>query len=808
MPSSDLNTLKKILELEARKGYTDTAVIGGLDKFIAIWASKKKIARLVRLSKGEYTKKSLPKKKKWINDVLDLLNTNARITFEKGGSRKPSELNSQSINAGDNKTYDLGSLITELPRVSTRMSNKLKKLGIYTIKDLLYLLPRRHNDYSNLCKIAELRIDMEQTVMVNIWDIREVLLGGRHKAAEAIVGDDSGNIRVVWFNQPYLARSLKTGDRIVLSGKVGKFNNALVFESPEHEILRQEGELIHTGRMVPVYPSTEGIVPRTFRTLIKETLDKYAQLLEDPYTEKLRQSVGLIDLTTAITQYHYPNNEDEKESARYRLAFDELFMIQLYVLTKRHEWSNANSSVSLQTDHNVTRALIKYLPFDLTKAQSRSLGEILSDMNCEKPMSRLLQGDVGSGKTAVALIALLSTVHSGYQGALMAPTEILVQQHFHSISTILERIGEVEPHGHWLKFHTPEFEGPILVGMLTSGLKNSQKKEINLMMADGHLNIVIGTHALAQNYVDLPLLALAIVDEQHRFGVMQRTSLRNKGKSPHLLVMSATPIPRSLALTLYGDLDLSVLDELPPGRQQVITKHIDPSRRNATYDFIRKQVLEGRQAFVVCPLIEESEALQTRAATTEFEKLSEEIFPELALGLLHGRMSSRDKIRIMDDFKMGIIDILVSTPVVEVGIDNPNATVILIEGSDRFGLAQLHQFRGRVGRGEHSSYCILMSDYPSSEARERLTIMEKFSDGFALAEEDLRFRGPGDFFGTRQSGLPDLRIAKLSDQDILALARQEAISLIEHDPGLTNPENKQLAKSLLRFSDFSEGGVS
>ena len=808
MPSSDLNTFKKILELEAKKGYSDTAVIGGLDNFITSWSSNKTIAGLTELSRGEYAKKTLSKKKKWIKDILDLLDTNSRITSNRHTRQKPSKVNNQSKDLKSHNQSDLESLVIDLPRVSARMSNKLKKLGVFTIRDLLYLLPRRHNDYSNLCKIAGLLIDVEQTVMVNIWDIREVLLGGRHKAAEAIVGDDTGNIRVVWFNQPYLARSLKIGDSIVLSGKVGRFKNALVFESPEYEVLREEGELVHTGRMVPVYPSTEGIVSRTFRTLIKETLDRYARLLEDPYTDKLRRSVGLIELSTAINQYHYPNNENEKESARFRLAFDELFMIQLYVLTKRHEWRSANSAVSLHNDQNVTRSLIKYLPFDLTKAQSRSLQEILIDMNGEKPMSRLLQGDVGSGKTAVALIALLSTVHNGYQGALMAPTEILVQQHFHSIVTILDRMGEVELHEHWLKFHTREFEQPITVGMLTSGLKSNQKKEINRMMAEGDLNIVVGTHALVQNHVNLPLLALAIVDEQHRFGVMQRTSLRSKGKSPHLLVMSATPIPRSLALTLYGDLDLSVLDELPPGRQHVTTKHLHPSRRSGVYDFIRKQILEGHQAFVVCPLIEESEALQTRAATTEFERLSEEIFPELVTGLLHGRMSSGDKIRIMEDFKKGAIDILVSTPVVEVGIDNPNATVILIEGSDRFGLAQLHQFRGRVGRGAHSSYCILMSDYPSSEAKERLTIMEKFSDGFALAEEDLRFRGPGDFFGTRQSGLPDLRIAKLSDQDILTLARREAISLIEQDPGLTNPKNKQLVINLSKFTDFSEAGVS
>ena len=462
----------------------------------------------------------------------------------------------------------------------------------------------------------------------------------------------------------------------------------------------------------------------------------------------------------------------------------------------------------MSRNQDVLNAILSLLPFALTNAQSKALDEILGDMEKERPMSRLLQGDVGSGKTVVALAALLSTVSNDYQGAFMAPTEVLAQQHFNSISRLLEGLPRPENHETWFTFRLDPFPRPISLGILIGSHSRKQKKETQDMMSKGGLDMVIGTHALLQQGVDLPGLGLAVVDEQHRFGVMQRAGLRQKGEAPHLLVMSATPIPRSLALTLYGDLDLSVLDELPPGRQAIQTRKVPSDRRRDAYEFLRRQVSQGRQAFVVCPLIEESEALQTRAATTEFHRLSTEVFPELSLGLLHGRLPFREKQEVMAGFQRGELDILVSTPVIEVGIDNQNATVILIDGADRFGLAQLHQFRGRVGRGEHPSYCLLMSDFPSPEARERLEVMERMSDGFAVAEEDLRFRGPGDYFGTRQSGLPDLRMARLSDQDILALARQEASALLTEDPNLELPQHQALAEGLARFAGSSQEEIS
>ena len=794
MTITNFDTLEKILVLEANKGYSDTAVIGGLDKFLSKWIKSHKVITKSELPVGLYANKSLAEKQDWIESISKLIERKQTVTY---GPQSVKETDFSALNKP----------VIELPRVSTKMVSRLNRLGVHTIEDLIYLFPRRHNDYSVLQKIDSLQLGVEQTVIVSVWDVRQVTLGGKHKATEAIVGDDTGNIRVVWFNQPYLAKKFRVGDKLVLSGRVGEFRNSLVFESPEQEIVSEE-ELIHTGRLVPVYPSTEGIVARTFRSLIKQVLDKYSHLITDPYSDDLLKSAKLIDLTTAINQYHYPLTEKDKEEARYRLAFDELFMIQLYVLLKRRDWRANKDSIPISVEQRIVESIKNSLPFALTGAQNIAADQILEDISQESPMSRLLQGDVGSGKTAVALIALLVTVYKGYQGAMMAPTEILVQQHFNTVANILQGTKGIESHGHWFKFSLNNFTKPITVGILTGSLKAVEKREIYQMMHEGELDIVFGTHALLQDNVNIPKLSMAIVDEQHRFGVMQRTSLRNKTKTPHLLVMSATPIPRSLALTLYGDLDISVLDELPPGRQKIKTYHAHPSKRDRIYRFMKSQISQGRQAFVVCPLIEESDILQTRAAKTEFDVLAQEIFPDLSVGLLHGRMSSRDKIDVMDAFQRREIDILVSTPVIEVGIDNPNAVLILIEGADRFGLAQLHQFRGRVGRGNYPSYCILLSDYPSSDAKDRLDVMQRFSDGFAVAEEDLRFRGPGDFFGTRQSGLPDLKIARLSDQNILSEARRVARSVLKKDPTLSHEDNRLLALKISILSEFTQAEVN
>ncbi len=805
----ELNTLRKILSLERQKGYADTAVVGGLDRFLAGRLEKLPDDPPIRLPRQGYASITGAQRRRWVEDTLKLLGAEQEPNAKAAGASAPRRTAAASRRREPEQSPTLDSPVAALPRVTPALAGKLKRLGVSAIRDLLYLFPPRHNDFGSLRKVSGLEVDTEQTVMVNVWEARETLLGGHRRSTEAVVGDETGNIRVVWFNQPYLARRFRPGTRLVLSGRVSVFRDARVMESPEYEVVQDDGEdLIHTGRLVPIYPLTEGLTPRTVRRLIKGALDSWASRVPDPLPEAMRRRAGLLDLPQAVYQAHYPQDWESKDSARRRLAFDELFMMQLYVFSRRREWREAGGAPPMSRNRDVLNAILSRLPFALTNAQSRALEEILGDMEKERPMSRLLQGDVGSGKTVVALAALLSTVSNDYQGAFMAPTEVLAQQHFNSISRLLEGLPRPESDETWFTFRLDPFPRPISLGILIGSHSRKQKRETQEMMSKGGLDMVIGTHALLQQGVDLPGLGLAVVDEQHRFGVMQRAGLRQKGETPHLLVMSATPIPRSLALTLYGDLDLSVLDELPPGRQAIQTRKVPSDRRRDAYEFLRRQVSQGRQAFVVCPLIEESETLQTRAATTEFHRLSAEVFPELSLGLLHGRLPFREKQEVMAGFQRGELDILVSTPVIEVGIDNQNATVILIDGADRFGLAQLHQFRGRVGRGEHPSYCLLMSDFPSPEARERLEVMERMSDGFAVAEEDLRFRGPGDYFGTRQSGLPDLRMARLSDQDILALARQEASALLTEDPNLELPQHQALAQGLARFAGSSQEQIS
>jgi ATP-dependent DNA helicase RecG len=507
--------------------------------------------------------------------------------------------------------------------------------------------------------------------------------------------------------------------------------------------------------------------------------------------------LDFLELPAAISQAHYPDDEALKDKARVRLAFDELFLLQLGVMRKKRDWQESRPGSPFDVKKAVLKKFLDSLPFRLTAAQDKVLAEIVADLGRSQPMCRLLQGEVGSGKTVVATAALLLAAANGFQGAFMAPTEILAEQHFATIGGLLAKIGREGGEG-LVKSYAGLFERPLKIALLIGDIRQAGKRALQKQIAAGEIDIVIGTHALVQKGVDFKKLGLAVVDEQHRFGVEQRAALREKGFNPHMLVMTATPIPRTLALTLYGDLDLSVINELPPGRQTVRTKWLRPDQRESAYAFVRKQVAAGRQTFILCPLIEESDAVAAQAAVVEYERLSREVFLDLKLGLLHGRLSSKDKDAVMASFRAGQLDILVSTPVIEVGIDIPNATVMLIESADRFGLSQLHQFRGRVGRGKDQSYCMLLAENPSEVARQRLDIIENTQDGFKLAEEDLRMRGPGEFFGTRQSGLPDLRMAKISDVALLELARGEAVKLFEIDPGLEKAEHRPLAAELAR----------
>ena len=679
----------------------------------------------------------------------------------------------------------LDSPVTAISGIGPTQSKRFERLGVHTIGDLLFFFPRRYDDYSQLRPIGKLKYGEQVTVIGTIRDTRVKRRAGDMTIVNTIVADASGSIQATWFNQPYLASRFKRGRQIVLSGQVDEYLGRLVMSSPTWEPL--EAELLHTGRLVPVYPLTSGIKPRWLRRIMKRTVDYWTKRLPDHLPCPIRERNDLMPLEQAVYQIHFPDDTPTLAGAQRRLAFDEFFLLQIGVLRQRQEWRD-QPGIPVSVDREELETFLSTLPYQLTGAQERALEEILDDIAEQRPMSRLLQGDVGSGKTAVAMAAIYLTVKAGYQAAMMAPTEILAEQHFQTVNRTLGPLG-------------------LNVVLLTGSVPQAEREAIYEGISLGQVHIAVGTQALIQEHVDFARLALAIVDEQHRFGVRQRGLLRDKGYHPHMLVMSATPIPRTLALTAYGDLDLSLIDEMPPGRQPIRTKWFAPAERERAYRFVRSQVQKGRQAYVICPLVEESDKVEAKAATAEYERLQKSIYPDLRVGLLHGRLKSAEKEAVMRAFGSGEIDILVSTSVVEVGIDVPNATVMLIEGANRFGLAQLHQFRGRVGRGEHESFCILLSDATTDLSEERLHAIEETQDGFRLAERDLEMRGPGDFFGTRQSGLPELQLASLGNTKLLELARQEAKAILAQDPALDHPDHRLLARRVDEFW-HGEGDLS
>ncbi|MCL2140091.1 MAG: ATP-dependent DNA helicase RecG [Dehalococcoidia bacterium] len=808
----DNSRLRQILELEKKQGYNDKAVFGGLDKFLSLWwvqtagqitlpAKLKQIRKLLPPA-FSYSDATPADRADWAGNLFELLNeqSSAKKTVTK---QAPSSMSvSPTRRSNPTKTMmttsdaSLELPISSIKGIAVALSTRFAKIGVRSIRDLLYYFPNRHLDYSRLLPISGLSENKEQTIIANVWEVRVMVLHGK-RHSEAILGDETGNVRAIWFNNPFVTRQMKNGDRVVMSGRVRIFAGRPVFESPEWEIY-EEGTLIHTGRMVPMYPLTSGLHQRQVRKLIKNIVDTYAEQQSEFIPQNILSKRNLMTLSEAISQAHFPHDWAHKEQARQRLAFNELLLLQIGVMAKKRKWQKEQPSLPLRIETGIYEKLIASLPFALTGAQKQAIGEIYADISKPIAMSRLLQGEVGSGKTIVALAALLMGVANNCQGALMAPTEILATQHFQSVSKLLSNLGQqIEQSDSFCSF-SGIMEKSIGVALLISDNKGATKKELKKALSDAKIDIIIGTHALIQKEVSFAKLGLVVIDEQHRFGVEQRSALRQKGYNPHMLVMTATPIPRTLALTIYGDLDLSVLDELPPGRQAIKTKWFSQAQRESAYRFLRKAVSSGRQAFIICPLVEESDAVQAKAAMAEYQRLSQQVFPDLRLSLLHGRMSATEKENVMQTFNKHESDILVSTPVVEVGIDVPNATVMMIESADRFGLSQLHQFRGRVGRGVHQSYCMLMSDNPSLIGRQRLDIIETTQDGFKLADEDLKLRGPGEFFGTRQSGLPDLRMAKLSDISLLEMARNEATLLFESDPDLKTSEHQKLALEMAR----------
>ncbi len=811
-PSGDsAATFRTVLNLEARSGFANRAVIGGLDRFVARWVSQGSPGHDFLLSQPRlktlltesppYAGRSIDARRSWIEQVLRELDrsevpaevkapaVNAPVLKMKAASRK------LALSAVPVESLELPA--SSIKGVGETIAARLGKLGVVNIRDLLYFFPRRFMDFSRRCTVSVLEAGKEQTIFVDVWEARQVMLG-RMKSSEAVLADETGSIRAVWFNQPWVAKQLKVNTKIAVSGRVSEFNYGRVFENPEWEVI-EDRELLHTGRLVPVYPLTGGLFPRQVRAVVRNALDEYLEYLPEFLPPVVKQRCGLMDLRDAIMQAHYPSDYASQNRARQRLAFDELFLLQIGVLNKKRDWQEEQPGRRFRIRREDIKGFIDALPFKLTSAQMRAIGEICGDLQREVPMSRLLQGDVGSGKTVVATVALLATVSNGCQGALMAPTEILAEQHFTTLQKLLSAISKESSRESNVCVFKGIVERDIRVVLLTGSLSSGDKAVTRGLIKRGSVDIVVGTHALVQKDVSFARLGLAVIDEQHRFGVLQRSALKQKGYNPHLLVMTATPIPRTLALTLFGDLDISTIDEMPAGRRIIKTRWLKPDERQRACNFIKKQAAEGHQSFIICPLIEESESLDVKAAVAEYERLSSEIFPDLRLGLLHGRMKSADKDAVMRNFKDGRLDILVSTSVVEVGIDVPNATVMLVEAADRFGLSQLHQFRGRVGRGENQSYCILLSENPSEYGQERLRAIEELTDGFALAEKDLELRGPGEFFGTRQSGLPDLKMARLSDTHLLEIARREAHLIFEKDPGLSAAENGLLSREYRRI---------
>ncbi len=784
--SIDLRTPLGPLRLEQRKGFTDEAVSGGLGSFMERWcaaraevseeAEREDLESLRELFLG-YARLDPAERAARVAQALPILE---RLPPAPASRPPKPQRRQRQVPVSPHVAQDLlRQPVTVLAGVADKRAELLGNLGIETVEDLLRHYPLRYEDRRTLSKVTELRHRQQAAVYGEIVGPGQSRRVRGRVITEVLLRDATGVIALTWFNQKWREEQFNPGEKVIASGTVKVFAGRATLQTPECERVSGEASL-DLQRIVPIYPLTKGLYQPQLRRLIRAALQRFGRYVVDCLPAEVRAERGLPEAAEALAQVHFPDSFEQLELARKRLAFEELFLLQIELARSRTGIKRGPPGIAFDVPSGLLEEFTAALPFELTGAQRRVIREVQADLVKPEPANRLIHGEVGAGKTVVAAFAMFVAGRNGYQSAVMVPTEILAEQHHRVLSELLGPLG---------------FEPVLLIGSLKGAEKRQQQERI----ARGEALVVVGTHALIQEAVSFQRLGVVVVDEQHRFGVLQRAELRQKGTNPDVFVMTATPIPRTLALTVYGDFDISQLDELPPGRQPCRTDILTMRQRPKAYEAVRAEVAAGRQAYIVCPLVEESDSLELQAATALAERLQQEVFPELRLALLHGRLTADQRSAVMEAFRSGQVDVLVSTTVVEVGVDVPNATLMLVENAERFGLSQLHQLRGRVRRGHHPARCLLLVGSRSEDAWERMKVLDRTEDGFEVAEEDLRLRGPGEFYGTRQHGLPDLKMADvIGDTAALIDARKLAFDLVEQDPDLAAPECRLLREAVER----------